>query len=207
MSTIDDLTRNLPADQAEQLRVALHDVAAVADTPAPPPSAPVLALINGGVRRRILRRRAALAAAAGALALGGTSVAAAQNALPEPAQEAIADFADDHLPVSVPHPQQPTPAAPAVPVNPPTDAPGQLRNEPPGELTTPNTDAPGQVQKRTKPAPGAPGPATPADPGSHGRAHGNDDSNAKSLSRSVEPAPGKRTESEDVREHGNSPSR
>ena len=179
MSTIDDLINGLPAHEADPLRNALGDIAVLAELPAPNASAAVLDLIHGGVRRRIVRRRMFAAAAAGALALGGTSAAAAQNALPAPAQEAIASFADDHLPVTVPHPAKPDPAqthpaSPVRPTDPPIDAPGRLRNDPQGPKEAHHSEAPGQIQKRTKPVPSAPGPAAPADPGAHGRVHGSD---------------------------------
>ncbi|HSI25806.1 MAG TPA: hypothetical protein VK948_00220 [Aeromicrobium sp.] len=179
MNTIDDVISGVPADDAEPLRAALADIAMLAELPAPAASTAVLGLIHGGVRRHIIRRRVVVAAAAGALALGGTSAAAAQNALPAPAQEAIASFADDYLPVTVPHPAQPDPAqthpaTPVRPTDPPIDAPGRLRNDPQGPKESHGSEAPGQIQKRTKPVPGAPGPATPADPGAHGRVHGSD---------------------------------
>lgn len=179
MSTIDDLISGLPAHEADPLRNTLGEIAALAEVPAPAASAAVVGLIHGGVRRHIVRRRMFAAAAVGALALGGTSAAAAQNALPAPAQEAIASFADDHLPVTVPHPAQPNsaksvPATPVRPATPPIDAPGRLRNEPQGPKEPRNSLAPGQIQKRSKPAPGATGPAKPVDPGAHGRAHGSD---------------------------------
>lgn len=184
MSTIDDLLSGVPAHEADPLRAALGDLEVLAEIPAPSASAAVLGLIHGGVRRQIIRRRVFITAAASALALGGTSAAAAQNALPAPAQEAIASFADDHLPVTVPHPAQPNSAQPnsahrksahpVRPTDPPIDAPGWLRNDPQGPKEPHHSEAPGQLQKRTKPAPGAPGPAKPLDPGAHGRAHGRD---------------------------------
>ncbi len=53
---------------------------------------PILPKINRG------RRRIAAAAASVAIVAGGTSVAAAQNALPEPVQKAVADFTEAVLP-------------------------------------------------------------------------------------------------------------
>jgi type IV secretory pathway VirB10-like protein len=173
VSTIDDMTSGLPDRDAEQIRVALRDIAALSHEPAPPASAEVLALLSGGVSRRVVRHRALVAAAAGALAFGGTSVAAASNNLPTKAQEAIADFADEHLPVTVPHPTDDapssTPVKPVKPTNAPYDAPGHVRNKPKAPIPAPTTP-PGQVQKLTKPDPHLPGPAKPADPGSHGKA-------------------------------------
>lgn len=185
MTSIDDLISGLPAREADPLRAALTDIAALAEGPVPSPSAAVLDLIDGGVRRHIRRRRAFVAAAAGALVLGGTSAAAARNALPAPAQEAIASFADDHLPVTVPHPAKPSAVVPVRPTSAPTDAPGRLRNEPGGPQDPGKLEAPGQIQKRTKPDPGAPGPARPADPGAHGRGHGSDAASDRSADKRV----------------------
>lgn len=181
MSTIDDLTGELPADEATRMRAALSEIAALADGPAPLMSAEVRRLVHHGVRRRIVGRRAGIAALAGVFALGGTSVAAAQNVLPAPAQAAIARFADDHLPITVPRPA-PAAAVPTQPTNAPSDAPGQLKK---GPKAAHNTDAPGQIQKQTKPDPRAPGPARPADPGSHGRAHGSDDDSSRHKERTT----------------------
>lgn len=180
MNSVDDLISGLPADEGDRLRAALGDIAALAERPTPTPSAAVLDLIDGGVRRHIVRRRAFVAAAAGALVLGGTSAAAARNALPAPAQEAIANFADEHLPVTVPHPAKRAAVVPARPTDAPHDAPGRLRSEQPGPDAPGNADPPGQIQKRTKPDPGAPGPARPIDPGAHGRAQAGDAASDKS---------------------------
>jgi hypothetical protein len=179
VSAIDDLISGVPAAEADPLREALGDIAVLAQLAAPAASAPVLDLIHSGVRHRMIRRRVFVAAAAGALALGGASAAAAQNVLPAPAQEAIASFADDHLPVTVPHPERPQPAqthpaSPVRPTDPPIDVPGRLRNDPQGPKEAHPSEAPGQIQKRSKPSPAVTGPGKPVDPGAHGRAHRGD---------------------------------
>lgn len=175
MNTIDALMSEFSGDDVAtaQMRATLVALAEAADaTPVPAPSDAVLALISAGIHPRVLRRRAAVAAAAGALAFGGTSVAAAENALPAPVQRAVAGFANAHLPVTLPTPTD-TPAKPVKPTNAPYDVPGHVRHKPKATKTPKpvKTTAPGQVQKLTKPDTALPGPAHPANPGSHGRAH------------------------------------
>lgn len=180
MNTIDQMASDLPHEEAEQVRHALTEIAMLAQTPAPPMSAELMRLVHGGLNRRSRRRRAAVAAAAGVFALGGTSVAAAQNTLPAPAQQAIAEFADDHLPVSVPHPEAAPTLAPVQQTTPQADEADEarLRAQKAKEPKPANTTAPGQIQKLTKPDPRLPGPARPADPGSHGRDNNADNAKA-----------------------------
>lgn len=169
-----------PADEAA-LRAALTDIGALANE-VPEPSAWVQQMIRGelvlagtaeaateGIGQRSARRLG-IAVVAGTLAFGGASAAAATNSLPASLQEAVAK-ATESLPISAPHPK------PVKPINPPTDAPGQLKDhseddetDNPVETPGDNADAPGQIQKATKPDVADPGPARPADPGSHGRA-------------------------------------
>ncbi|HUP99473.1 MAG TPA: hypothetical protein VM093_03350 [Aeromicrobium sp.] len=168
-SAVDDMLADLDVSDADKaaVRAVLGEVAALAgDVPEPSPQ--VRALLGGALPLRRRRRTALVVAAAGALALGGVSAAAAANRLPDPIQEIVADATEGVLPVDVPHP-----AKPAKPVNPPSDAPGHVRNTP-RPTTRPSATPPGQIQKSTKPDPQAPGPARPADPGSHGRAHNPD---------------------------------
>lgn len=140
MNPIDDMTSALPDRDAQLVQEALSEIAGLAHTPAPVASAEVLDLIGGGVRRRIIRRRVIVAAAAGVLAVGGTSVAAATNSLPPKAQEAIAKFADNHLPFTVPHPKDGTSSSkPVKPINPPRDAPTLVPKKP-NEPTPAPTD-------------------------------------------------------------------
>jgi hypothetical protein len=163
------MTLDLSRPDAEQLRAALNDIAALAHaTPAPTASAELIDLISG-LRRRTARRRAVAVAAASALAFGGTSVAAAETGtLPPKVQDVVANFADEHLPVRLPHADE-VKVKPVKPTNPPYDAPGHVRNKP-KKAKPVNSAAPGQMQKLTKPNPRLPGPARPADPGSRGKA-------------------------------------
>src|SRR5689334_14845023 len=103
MTAIDDLVSEFSDSESDTLRAVLNDIAmSVHTAPAPPPSAEVLRLIGGGVRQRTLHHRAIAIAGAGALAFGGTSVAAAQSGnLPPKVQNVVADFANEHLPVNV----------------------------------------------------------------------------------------------------------
>jgi len=174
-NAVDDMLTDLDVSlrDAATVRAVLDGVAALA-ADVPEPSSDVRALLSGAVPMRSRRRAALVAAAAGALALGGVSAAAASNRLPDPIQEILANAAEGVLPVDIPHP--------AVPINPPYDAPGHVRNTPKAPKPTPvpkatPADAPGQIQKSTKPDPTAPGPARPADPGSHGRARHVDKTN------------------------------
>lgn len=170
-SAVDDMLADLGVGEVEahQLRGVLGQVAGLANE-VPEPSDEVRALLDGAVPLSRRRHRVLLAAAAGALAFGGVSAAAATNRLPDPIQEIAANAADGVLPVDIPHPVKP--------VDPPTDAPGHVKDH-----DDKNDDAPGQIQKDTKPDPTAPGPAHPADPGSHGRAHHPDANDGSGVER------------------------
>lgn len=176
-NTTDDMLADLGVSgaEADRLRGVLSEVGGLASE-VPEPSADVRAMLGGAIPLRPRRRSVIVVAAVGALAFGGVSAAAAANRLPDRIQEAVADVTEP-LPVKAPHPVKP--------VDPPIDAPGHIKNKPKATKTpkpddTPkpiNTSAPGQIQKLTKPDPTASGPARPADPGSHGRAHNDGQTN------------------------------
>lgn len=186
----DDMVADLAMNSAEseRLRRLLDDVAGLANE-VPEPSDGVRAMLGGATPMRPRRRAGLIVAAASAVALSGVSAAAAANRLPDRVQEVVAD-ATQPLPFKAPHPVKPV-----KPVNPPFDAPGQVKDKPQATKTPKpiNTAAPGQVQKLTKPDPNGPGPARPADPGSHGRLHnetkvnGNDDADDKAKPEKVKP--------------------
>lgn len=99
------LESGLDPDEYADVVQALGALRDVVPSEAPAPSPELAALLSGGTVTPLRRRHGvAVAAAVAAAAVALTSVAAAANVLPEPAQRLFSDFSHKYLPFEFPDP-------------------------------------------------------------------------------------------------------
>jgi hypothetical protein len=163
-----DVLRTAGVGGDAELAEALQQLQSLGHGPLPLPSAELAALLGPGAavvpsagRRRSRRRKAVLGGVlTGAMTLGLTGVAAANDKLPGPAQRAVSDVVDTLTPFTIDsRPKSPPrPSGPVHQTAPPTPA---------GHLSAPTQVAPGSVPRTGEPGadPGSAPPSEAARPG------------------------------------------